>query len=81
MPVLILSGSVNSNTPQQNAGVFVGQVNMGGWDANEKESVAQSGIFGFFSVTSGYNILNDNFEFIDGMINDQDLKISYELNV
>lgn len=81
IPVFILSGAVNTMTPQQNAGVFLGQINIGGWDANQKFSAAKAGNYGFFSVYMSFNVLNDSFEFIDGMINDQDLKINYEANV
>ncbi|GMA65305.1 hypothetical protein GCM10025859_57450 [Alicyclobacillus fastidiosus] len=61
--------------------MFVGQVNMGGWDANEKESSAKAGNFGFFSFNTSFNILNDNFELFDGVINDQDLKSCYQANL
>ena len=81
IPVLILSGSVNSNSPQQNAGVFMGQINIGGWDANQKYSAAKAGTFGFFNINTSFNVLNDSFEFIDGLMNDQDLKIDFEANL
>ncbi|MCF8568075.1 hypothetical protein LLE49_25450 [Alicyclobacillus tolerans] len=81
MPALILSGSINTNTPQQNAGVFIGQINIGGWDANQKYSAAKAGHYGFFNLDTSLNVLNDSFEFIDSMINDQDVKNNYEFNL
>ncbi|WDL98778.1 hypothetical protein [Alicyclobacillus sp. ALC3] len=68
-------------TPQQNAGVFLGQINIGGWDANQKYSAAKAGNFGFFNVNTSYNVMNDSFEVIDGMINDQDFKLHFEANL
>ena len=75
MPSVILVGAFNSNTPQQNAGTFVGEYNFGGWDANMKLSQGHGGLFGFFNVYPlQLNINFDNLEVIDGMMNDMDLK-------
>jgi len=46
MPSVILLGSLLMNTPQQNAGAFVGEYNFAGWDANRKMSQAHGGEFG-----------------------------------
>ncbi|WAH44543.1 hypothetical protein NZD89_07650 [Alicyclobacillus fastidiosus] len=81
IPALILIGAFNSNTPQQNAGAYVGQINNGGWDANQKFEVAKSGNFGFFSMYNSVNILTDSFEFIDGMVIDSDIKPTVAGNV
>jgi hypothetical protein len=68
---------INVNTPQQNAAVFVGQNAAGGWDANMKFNTAQGGNFGIMSLQlDGMNIMLDNMEFIDGIVNDMDIKIS-----
>ena len=75
-------GALNSNTPQQNAGVFIGQTNNGGWDADMKFQAAKTGNFNMMSVNIAYvNIMNDNMEFIDGAINDQDFKPAVEGNL
>lgn len=75
MPNLISFGVLNVNTPQQNAGVFVGQVNMTGWDANQKLNIAHGGMFGIFNASVlTWNFTFDGFEFIDGAIMDQDMK-------
>ncbi|KPV43088.1 hypothetical protein [Alicyclobacillus ferrooxydans] len=82
MPAFILSGAITVNTPQQNGAVFVGQNSVGGWDANMKFNTAHGGNFGVFSVQmSALNVMLDNLEVIDGMINDQDLKISPTLEI
>ncbi|MCL6454725.1 MAG: hypothetical protein K6T78_14055 [Alicyclobacillus sp.] len=81
MPALIAFGVINQNTPQQNAGLFVGEGNVGGWDANMKMSLAEGGCFGFFNVFPVNANLNfDNFEFIDGAINDADYKATVSFN-
>ncbi|SIS52293.1 hypothetical protein [Alicyclobacillus vulcanalis] len=75
MPSVILLGSLLMNTPQQNAGAFVGEYNFAGWDANRKMSQAHGGEFGFFNWSPGfYNLNLDSFEGIDGAINDADAK-------
>lgn len=78
MPAFIFAGAINVSTPQQNAaGVLIGQNAAGGWDANMKFNTSQGGNFGVFSVQiTGMNITFDNLELIDGVINDQDIKIS-----
>lgn len=75
MPSIIICGVLNSNTPQQNAGAFIGEYNIGGWDANIKLNQGHGGLFGFFNVIPMQLNLNvDNLEGIDGAINDQDIK-------
>lgn len=78
--VLILSGVVNTMAPQQNAGVFLGQINNGGWDANQKYGAGKAADAGFFNVFISANVLFDSFEWMDGLIYDQDLKLNYEWN-
>ena len=82
MPSIIIVGAINSNTPQQNAGVFVGEFNHAGWDANMKLNQGHGGLYGFFNVIPAqFNLNLDNLEMIDGAINDQDLKPLFGTNV
>lgn len=82
MPSLIILGMVSQNTPQQNAGTFIGEGNIGGWDANMKLNQGQGGTFGFFNLTPVWvNINVDNLEGFDGVINDQDFKPTVALDV
>lgn len=75
MPAVIVIGAVNSNTPQQNTGIFIGEYNLGGWDANMKQNQAKGGLYGFFNVIPlHFNLCVDSMEAIDGIINDQDVK-------
>ncbi|WP_376738331.1 hypothetical protein [Alicyclobacillus mali (ex Roth et al. 2021)] len=78
--MLILSGVLNTMTPQQNAGVFLGQINIGGWDANQKYGAGKALDAGVFNVLISTNTLFDSFEVLDGVIHDQDLKFNYEWN-
>lgn len=82
MPSLIVFGVINQNTPQQNAGLFVGEGNIGGWDANMKLSQGHGGLYGYFNMMPfQVNILFDNFEGVDGVMNDSDVKSSIVANV
>lgn len=75
MPSIIVCGAFFQNTPQQNAGAFIGEYNLGGWDANMKLCQGHGGTFGFFNVVPiQVNVNFDNFEVIDGAMNDQDFK-------
>ncbi|MDQ0188818.1 hypothetical protein JI721_12535 [Alicyclobacillus cycloheptanicus] len=75
MPSLIAIGTIMQNTPQQNAGVFLGEGNVGGWDCNRKMSQAYAGTWGFFNALPiQVNVNIDNFELIDGTIFDSDWK-------
>ncbi len=75
MPNLIVFGVINSNTPQQNAGVFVGEFNSSGWDANAKQNYGHGSVYGLFNTFIGqWNLNIDSFESVDGMIIDQDFK-------
>lgn len=82
MPCLIIAGGgINTNTPQQNAGVWVGEQNFSGFDANMKFNTALGGNFGVMSVQiTGFNIMLDNLEMIDGVIMDQDFKPTISAN-
>lgn len=75
MASLICFGTININSTAQNAGVFVGEINCGGWDANQKQNQGHGNLYGFFNVVLyQQSYLFDNFEVFDGTINDQDLK-------
>ncbi|QSO48264.1 hypothetical protein [Alicyclobacillus mengziensis] len=81
MPSFIAFGMINQNTPQENAGIFMGEGNIGGWDANMKLSQGHGGLYGYFNaLPMQVNILFDNFEGIDGAINDADVKSSVVAN-
>ncbi|MDQ0188819.1 hypothetical protein JI721_12530 [Alicyclobacillus cycloheptanicus] len=82
MPSVILVGALQCNTPQQNAGAFIGEWNFAGWDANRKMSQTHGGTFGFFNwLPMQYNVNWDSFEYIDGAINDADAKPIIGANV
>ncbi|MCF8565468.1 hypothetical protein LLE49_12150 [Alicyclobacillus tolerans] len=82
MPVLVAFGVINSNSPNQNAGVFIGQNSITGWDANQKINVGHGASFGWFNYTfGGYNVTFDNFEYSDGAMYDMDNKVSWSTNV
>lgn len=75
MPVFVRFGMIHSNAPQQNAGVFIGEINCGGWDANQKQNQGHGAIFGFFNVCMyQWNAALDNMELLDGVMFDQDFK-------
>lgn len=75
MPTFISFGAINSNSPQQNAGVFIGEINCGGWDANQKQNQGHGALYGFYNViVNQICVTYDNFELLDGVINDQDFK-------
>lgn len=66
---------INVNIAQQNAGVFIGNMNISGWDANQKQNLAQGAMYGQFNITYGnLHYLFDGFEFLDGVMFDQDIK-------
>lgn len=82
MPSMINVGVLNVNSPQQNAGIFFGELNMTGWDANQKMVQAEGGQFGIFMLNMG--IVNNNFdgfELMDGNMLDQDLKAQVSGNL
>lgn len=75
MPFFIVIGTAAADAAFQNAGIFLGEGNVGGWDANRKMSQAHGGEFGFFNWSPGfYNLNLDSFEVVDGAINDADAK-------
>jgi len=77
LPCIISFGVINSNSPLQNAGIFIGEINITGWDANGKNNQAQGSISGhgnFVAQNMNYNF--DGMELMDGVIYDQDAKPS-----
>lgn len=71
MASIIIVGVLNANIPQQNAGIFIGEFNYSGWDANIKLNQGNGGLYGFFNVIPAQLNLNiDNWEVLDGLIND-----------
>jgi len=82
LPTAITFLAINSNSPQQNAGVFIGEINITGWDANGKFNYGHGAIYGFFNVLAANASLNfDGMELIDGVINDQDLKPNWSVQL
>ena len=82
MPAFVFIVNFQSNTPQQNAGTFIGQINNGSWDANMKLQGAKTGNFDVLSLNiQPFNFLYDSFEFIDGVVNTQDVSPDVEGNV
>ena len=75
MPTVISFQAILSNTPQQNSGIFIGEINIGGWDAHVKSNAAQAAVLGSRNVhllTRNLNV--DSYELLDGLILDQDFK-------
>lgn len=75
LPNLINLGMVNVSVVMQNAGVFIGITNVSGWDGNQKLNLAQGAMYGQFNwATGNVHYTFDGYEFIDGVIFDQDIK-------
>jgi len=75
MSSIIICGMLNSNTPQQNAGVFIGKYHFTGWDSNVKANQGHGSTTGFFNqMYQQINVNMDSYEVADGVINDQDFK-------
>ncbi|MEH7107093.1 MULTISPECIES: hypothetical protein [Bacillaceae] len=77
MPSVINLGVLNINSPQPSSAIFVGEAVVTGMDANRKYNLGFGGIYGCLNAVTG-NITNnaDSFEFMDGLIFDQDFKPS-----
>ncbi|WML56623.1 hypothetical protein [Neobacillus sp. PS2-9] len=77
MPSVINLGIMNINSPQPSSAIFVGESIVTGMDANRKYNLGFGGIYGYLNAITG-NISNnaDSFEFMDGVIFDQDYKPS-----
>lgn len=77
MATFISFGVIYSNSPNQNAGIFVGQTSITGMDANQKFNVGHGATFGQYNYLHGsHNLVMDGFEYIDGLMNDMDNKVS-----
>lgn len=82
MPSIINVGIVNINTPQQNSSIFIGETVLTGMDANMKFNAGHSGVYGLLDYEIfPLNTNFDNFEMIDGVMNDQDFKPNVGGNV
>ncbi|TDY50621.1 hypothetical protein C7445_102180 [Alicyclobacillus sacchari] len=82
MPTLISFGAIYTNTPQQNAGVFIGETNITGWDAHAKSNSGHGAVFGAGNaLIAGLNFNFDGLELIDGVIMDQDVKPSWSVQL
>jgi len=82
MPTVISFGYMHIQSSFQNAGVFIGETNMGGWDAHAKTNTGHGPVYGFYCLESGtLNMTDDSREVLDGIINDQDVKMSWNVNI
>ncbi|KLT17965.1 hypothetical protein AA980_12370 [Neobacillus vireti] len=72
----ITLGSVNVNTMEQNSSVFLGNSHVTGMDANEKVNFSQGAIFGNQNQLLNNSNTNNDQDFIDGIMEDQDIKIA-----
>ncbi|KPV43089.1 hypothetical protein [Alicyclobacillus ferrooxydans] len=80
MATFIQFGVIYSNSPNQNAGIFVGQNSITGWDANQKFNIGHGAAFGTGNLEMYTQVyLMDGFEYIDGVMNDMDNKPSSSL--
>ncbi|GGJ10647.1 hypothetical protein GCM10010885_19820 [Alicyclobacillus cellulosilyticus] len=78
MASVIALGVVNTNVAQQNAGVFIGEIHITGWDANGKTNQGNGSIYGWFNVSAVcWNANADGMEWVDGLIVDPDVKPSW----
>lgn len=72
----ITLGSVNVNTMEQNSSVFFGNSHVTGMDANEKVNYSQGAVFGNQNQLLNNVNTNNDQDFIDGIMEDQDIKIA-----
>ncbi|MFJ5717632.1 hypothetical protein [Neobacillus sp. NPDC093127] len=72
----ITLGSVNVNTMEQNSSVFLGNAHVTGMDANEKVNFSQGAVFGNQNQFLNNLNTNNDQDFIDGIMEDQDIKIA-----
>lgn len=82
MPCVVSFRAINVNSPQQNSGVFIGEVNITGWDANVKANAAHASVYGFSNLEAAtINATMDGQEFLDGTMNDWDYKPTWGFNL
>lgn len=82
MAAIISYGRIHIQSPQQNGGVCLGETNMEGWDASQKTNLAHASLYGAYSVVhTKLNMTNDATEMVDGVVNDMDVKISWNVNM
>lgn len=78
MTVHIAFRALHANAPNQNAGVFIGTVRMSGFDTNVKQNSGHGATYGFGQVEMGTrNMCLDGYEWVDGVIADRDVKITF----
>lgn len=66
--------SMNVSTMQQNAGVFVGEGNITGWDQHQKTNKGLGDVYGHHNGEFANVSINFDHDLIDAPINDQDVK-------
>lgn len=75
MPTRIVFRAIKVNAAAQNAAVFVGQSNLPGMDASQKQNSAHAPTYGNGNVEiDGLMITDDSQEIIDGVIYDSNYK-------
>lgn len=76
MPNFISFVALNFNTSTQNAGVYIGQTNISGFDANMKMNLGNGSNFSLWSISNMGSIMAnwDGMEGADGVIIDTDMK-------
>lgn len=82
MAMVVTFNMVNiAGSPQQNAGIFVGETAMTGWDANQKQNFAMGGNFGSLDVRQANFSWQFDPDAVDAIINDLDNKAALNTNV
>ncbi len=75
LATVIALGAVNLNVAQSNAGAFIGEINISGWDSNQKSNYGSGLQFGWFNYSVWSLSANfDGGEWLDGIIIDPDVK-------
>jgi hypothetical protein len=69
--------AVNVNAMTQNAGIFMGNTQINGMDAHEKNNYGAGGVYGANNLSIGNVNQNDDTDLIDAIINDQDNKTAF----
>lgn len=75
MPEYISFGEINTNSEQQNAGVFIGDISLPGADTSGKNNFGRGAIYGFGNIQLNLlNVIVDAYELVDGVMLDTDQK-------
>ncbi|MCF8565146.1 hypothetical protein LLE49_10510 [Alicyclobacillus tolerans] len=81
MAAVISYGKIHVQSPVQNSSVCIGETNMEGWDAHFRSNTGLAGLYGLRSmVRTTLNFTNDSKDTVDGAIDDQDIKVTWNIN-